>query len=42
MGANGIQRANQIIIKKTFLYEWILEQCFLQFVVINAYSCPST
>jgi len=51
MGANGIQQANQLTIKKdymsfftkkTFSYEWILEQLFLQFIVINAYSCSST
>jgi hypothetical protein len=28
--------------EKTFSYEWILEQLFLQFVIINAYSCPNT
>jgi hypothetical protein len=28
--------------KKTFSYEWILEQFFLQLIIINAYSCPST
>ncbi len=27
--------------KKTFSYEWILEQFFLQLIIINAYSCPS-
>jgi hypothetical protein len=25
-----------------FSYEWSLEQCFLQLVIINVYSCPST
>jgi hypothetical protein len=28
--------------KKTFSYKWIVEQCFLQYVIINVYSCPST
>jgi hypothetical protein len=26
--------------KKTFSYEWILEQFFLQLVITNVYSCP--
>jgi hypothetical protein len=42
--------ANRIIIKKDYVffpktifsYEWILEQLFLQLVIINAYSYPST
>jgi hypothetical protein len=50
MGANKIQWANMITIKKNYIffsqiffsYEWILEQSFLQLVVINVYSCPST
>ncbi len=28
--------------KKPFSYEWILEQCFLQVLIINAYSFPNT
>jgi hypothetical protein len=28
--------------KKPFPYQWILEQFFLQLVIINVYSCPNT
>jgi hypothetical protein len=51
LGANTIQSAHGITKKRTtcfFLpifsssYEWILEQCFLRLVIINAYSCPNT
>jgi hypothetical protein len=51
IGANEIQWANMITLekdykffspKKAFSYEWILEQCFLQVVIINAYSFPNT
>jgi hypothetical protein len=28
--------------KFVFSYEWILEQLFLQLVIINVYNCPST
>ncbi len=47
---NKIQWANMIIFKKDYMsfcpivffsYEWILEQWFLQFSIINVYSCPS-
>jgi hypothetical protein len=50
VGANGIQQANMItlekdyisiLLKKTFSYEWILEQFFLQLVIIKAYNCPN-
>jgi hypothetical protein len=27
--------------KTFFSYKWILEQFFLHFVIINAYSCPN-
>jgi hypothetical protein len=51
MGANEIQQANVIILKmiicffsqkQTFSYESILEQLFLQLVIINVYNHPSS
>jgi hypothetical protein len=51
MGANGIQQANKITIKKGLyvffnqknLFIWInFGTIFLQLVVINAHGCPST
>jgi hypothetical protein len=49
-GANKIQQANMITLKNDYMsfsqfvfsFEWILKQFFLQLVIINVYSCPST
>jgi hypothetical protein len=51
LGANKIQWTNMITLekdymsflpKKTFSSKWILQQVFLRFVIMNAYSCPNT
>jgi hypothetical protein len=42
--ANGItrQKGLQVLFtKKKLSYEWILEQCFWQLIIINAYNGPS-
>jgi hypothetical protein len=46
VGTNGIQWVNMNTGKKIACpfcqNEWMLEQMFLQLVIINAYSCSST